>query len=309
MTALRWALILRRLGLRVVRRVSFDGGPADMLVALHSVRSAASIERFRAERPGAPIVVAATGTDINEPAARAQAERALALADAIIVLQELAVALLPAALRSRAHVVTQSVTLPAEPAPPPSGLQVCVLANLRPVKDPLLAARAAELLPASSAVRVVLLGAALDAQLAAQARAHTQQGMRFAWLGALPRRRALRVLQGSQAMVSSSLSEGGANAVGEAIVAGVPPLVTAIEGSLGLLGADWPAVFPVGDARALADLILRVERDPPFVAELRRRLRVLAPRFAPAREVASWRRILQTLAPHCLRSCEPCLSP
>ncbi len=309
MTALRWALILRRLGLRVVRRAAFAGGPADLLIALHAVRSAASVERFAAERPGAPIVVAATGTDINEPSTRAQAEGVLALADAIIVLQELAVAQLPVALRPRAHVVTQSVVLPTETAPPQNGLQVCVLANLRAIKDPLLAARAAELLPASSRARVVLLGAGLDAQLAAQARAHTQRGTRFSWLGALPRRRALRLLQGSQVMVSSSLSEGGANAVGEAIVAGVPPLVTAIEGSLGLLGADWPAVFPVGDARALADLILRVERDPPFVAELRRRLRELAPRFAPAREVASWRRILQALAPHCLRSCAPSLSP
>lgn len=305
MTALRWALILRGLGLRVVRRASLAGERADLLVALHAVRSAPSIERFRAAHPRAPLVVAATGTDVNEPTTRTTAERTLALADAIIVLQALAVEQVPLELRARTHVVMQSVALPAEPPPPPSGFQVCVLANLRSVKDPLLAARAAELLPASSAARVVLLGDDLDAHLAAQARLHVQRGMRFSWLGCVPRRRALRLLHGSAVMVSSSLSEGGANAVGEAIVAGVPPLVTAIPGSLGLLGADWPATFPVGDARRLADLILRAEHEPPFVADLRRRLRALAPRFARAHEIDSWRRILSALAPHCLGAVEP----
>ena len=94
--------------------------------------------------------------------------------------------------------------------------------------------------------------------------------------------------------------EGGANAVGEAIVAGVPPMVTAIAGSLGLLGVDWPATFPVGDARALADLILRVERDATFTADLRRRLCALAPRFHRRHEIASWRALLAQWAPQCL---------
>src|SRR5690606_41909929 len=111
------------------------------------------------------------------------------------------------------------------------------------------------------------------------------------------RRAALRLLQGSGAAINSSRSEGGANAVGEAIVAGVPPLVSAIPGSLGLLGADWPATFPPGDARALCDLILRVERDGAFRDDLVARLRALAPRFARAVEVAAWQRLLAELPP------------
>ena len=244
-TALRWSLILRRLGVRVLRRAAWTTEPADVLVALHAVRSAPSIARFREQQPLQPLVVAATGTDINDVATRLVAERSLAQADAIVVLQDLALAQLPVTARARAHVVMQSVALPDELPPPASGLQVCALANLRAVKDPLLVARAAELLPASSAARVVLLGAALDDDLAAQARTHVARATRFSWLGALPRRRALRLLQGSHACVSSSFSEGGANAVGEAIVAGVPPLVTAIQGSFGLVGSDWPATFAV----------------------------------------------------------------
>lgn len=302
-TALRWAAILRRLGLRVRRRSDFEGEAADLLVALHAARSADAVARFRQQWPRAGIVVATTGTDVNDPRHRPVVERTLALADAVVVLHDMAIDLLPASVRPRAHVVLQSVCLPPEPPPPPSGCQVCVLANLRPVKDPLLAARAMQRVPASSALRVLLLGEALDAEVVVQARAATARSLRFAWLGALPRRQALRYLQGSHVLVNSSLHEGGANALGEAIVAGVVPVVTAIPGSLGLLGADWPAVFPVGDDGALAALLLRMERDAAFTTTLRQRLRCMAPRFARAHEVASWRRIVQAVAPHVDLAC------
>ncbi|HLU38334.1 MAG TPA: TIGR04348 family glycosyltransferase, partial [Planctomycetota bacterium] len=155
-TALRWAMILRRLGHRPRRAARFDGRPADVLVALHAVRSADSIDAFRARFPGGGVVVALTGTDLHDAAGRDRLERSLALADAVVVLHEGALPLLPDAARGKARVIVQSVELPREPPPPPSGFQVCVLANLRAVKDPLLGARAAMLLPASSRARVVL---------------------------------------------------------------------------------------------------------------------------------------------------------
>ena len=68
--------------------------------------------------------------------------------------------------------------------------------------------------------------------------------------------------------VSSSRHEGGANAVSEALALGVPVLATAIPGSIGLLGEELPGLYPVGDARRLADLLLRAETDPAFLASL-----------------------------------------
>ena len=56
-------------------------------------------------------------------------------------------------------------------------------------------------------------------------------------------------------MVISSLSEGGANVISEAAVAGVPVLASRIDGNVGLLGADYPGYFPVGDTEALARLL------------------------------------------------------
>ena len=67
-------------------------------------------------------------------------------------------------------------------------------------------------------------------------------------------------------MVLSSRSEGGANVISEAIVAGVPILASRMDGNVGLLGADYPGYFPVGDTQALARLLWRIEADAPFVA-------------------------------------------
>ena len=71
-----------------------------------------------------------------------------------------------------------------------------------------------------------------------------------------------------------------------------------MDGNIGLLGADYPGYFPVGDTRALARLLRRIEGDPSFVRELARavsRRRVL---FQPARETAAWRRLLASLEFH-----------
>ena len=97
-------------------------------------------------------------------------------------------------------------------------------------------------------------------------------------------------------MVLSSLSEGGANVISEAIVVGVPILASRMDGNVGLLGADYPGYFPVGDTIALARLLQRIEGDRRFVAMLRRRITRRAPLFRPEREIAAWRRLLAELS-------------
>ena len=96
-------------------------------------------------------------------------------------------------------------------------------------------------------------------------------------------------------MVISSLSEGGANVISEAAVAGVPVLASRIDGNVGLLGADYPGYFPVGNTEALARLLKRLEGDPHFVARLDQALARRAPLFRPEREIAAWRRLLAGL--------------
>jgi glycosyltransferase involved in cell wall biosynthesis len=165
------------------------------------------------------------------------------------------------------------------------------------VKDPFRTAWAARLLPAASRVRVVHLGAALSEDMEAQARAEQAANPRYRWLGERPRGKALRILARCRLLSLTSLSEGGANAISEAVTLGVPVLASRIAGSIGLLGEDYPGYFPVQDTQALAELLLRVETDRDFYAELGRRCEALRPLFTPDEERRRWQALLGELAP------------
>ena len=309
-TALRWARMLRQLGHRVAITTDYQQGAPDLLVALHARRSAASVARFHAAHPGRPIVVALTGTDLYHDLARsAEARRSLKLATRLIVLQPLALRALPAALRAHTRVLYQSVP-PLREAPRVSKdyFDVCVVGHLRAVKDPLRAALASRALPSASRVRVLHVGGALDGPLGERARAEERRNPRYHWLGELTRARTTNMLARCRLLVLSSRLEGGANVIGEAIVAGVPVLASRIDGSVGLLGARYPGYFPVGDTAALTAALRRSEADPRFYEALRRHVASLRPLFDPAREVDGWRSLVEELAGHAARHADNSLS-
>ena len=62
-----------------------------------------------------------------------------------------------------------------------------------------------------------------------------------------------------------------------------------------LLGADYPGIFPVGDAAALAALFARAESDTVFRAELDSASRARAWIAEPERERAAWSALLDEL--------------
>ncbi len=296
-TALRWALILRFLGCSVRLREEYGSEPCDLMVALHALRSAGSIRRFRVERPDSPLVVCLTGTDLyRDPGLAEEAIVSLEQADRIAVLHSRAVLDLPEPLRTRVRVIPQ--TLPpcrGEESPAADAFEVCVSGHLRFVKDPFRAAEAARLLPDTSSIRVLHLGGALSAEMEEHARSEGASNPRYRWLGELPRAEALRVLARSQLFVLSSQMEGGANVLYEAIAAGVPVLATRIPGTTGIVGDDHPGLFPVGDTEELAGLMERAEADDEFLQDLTRRSRDLRPLTDRAREVAAWEGMLKEL--------------
>ena len=293
-TARRWAGLLRALGHRVRIETEYRGGRPDVLVALHAAKSHPSVRRFRERWPRAPLVVALTGTDVYLaiPRGHAAAHESLALADRLVVLQPLAIRALPEPERPKARVIRQSA--PAS-RPAPRGFEICVIGHLRPVKDPFRAALASRHLPPDSRLRLCHLGAALDDGMAARARAEERRNPRYRWLGERPRAETLWRLARARALVLSSRAEGGANVISEAIAAGTPVLASRIDGSVGLLGADHPGYFPVGDTAALARLLDRIDRDERFHRALAARSRRLAPLVRPEREAAAWRRLLEEL--------------
>ena len=296
--ASRWARILRRLGNRVHIAAEYDGRPADLMVAVHAWRSAAAIERFKAMFPERPVILQLSGTDIyghidTDPE---KTLRSMTLADRLVALNDLAGCVVPKRLHPRLCVIHQSAArLPHPRRPSTRAVVVAVIGHLREVKDPLRTAEAARLLPAGSRVRIVQVGRAYTPAWAARAEAEMKANPRYLWRDDVPGAAVRRLLARSHAMVISSLSEGGANVISEAAVAGVPVLASCIDGNVGLLGADYPGYFPVGDTRALARLLRKLEDDPRFVARLRQAVARRSPLFRPARELAAWRRLLAGL--------------
>ena len=274
-TALRWAAFLRAAGHRVEISVQWSGAPADAMLALHARRSHAAIAAFPREKP---LVVALTGTDVyRDIHESADARESLDLAHRLIVLQPRAADELSPQLRRKVRVVVQSSSTRLRQRAVKGRFRVCVIGHLRAEKDPL---RIVAALPHIDApVEVVHLGAPLDPTLAPKT-----SDPRYRWLGSVPHGRALRWLASSHAMVISSRMEGGANVVSEALRIGVPVLASRISGNIGLLGAGYPAYFPVEDERALAQLITRAATDSKFYRGLKAQVGKLRPTVAPQAE-------------------------
>lgn len=296
-TALRWAWVFRKLGWKVFQEESWSGRACDVLVALHARRSNSSVVRFRRAHPDLPLVVAATGTDVySDVPDSGEARESFGLATRIVVLQPLSVEKLPEETRARARVVYQSVTKPRKlRAKVADAFEVCTIAHLRPIKDPLRPAQAARLLPRSSKIRIVHCGGLIDEFMQKELDQELHENPRFRWLGDRPRAEVLETLARSRLFVSSSRHEGGSNAVSEALALGVPILATRIPGTLGLLGDNYPGTFAVEDTQGLADLMLRAETDADFYRALESACRARAYLTDPAQELVSWREILKEL--------------
>jgi hypothetical protein len=201
-TALRWARILRRLGHRVTITQSYEGESYDTLIALHARRSHDSIKRFYLEHPDRPLIVALTGTDLYRDLPKSKwTQQSLELASRLIVLQSKAFDALPVHLHDKMRVIYQSVELfPAirNPRVPVRNFTVCVIGHLRDIKDPFRAAMAARLLPASSRVRIIHVGAAMNEKMAERARREMEINQRYRWIGDQPQWRVRQILARSR---------------------------------------------------------------------------------------------------------------
>ena len=286
-TAQRWAWMLRELGHRVDIQFTWDGSPAEMMLALHAWRSADSIARFYQAYPAQPLIVALTGTDIyrfqdSHPDATIGS---MEMADTLLCLHNLVHQAIPPRFASKLHVVHQSATaLPGPRRPAKRHFDICILGHLRDEKDSLRAAYAVRNLPAASRIRLVHLGKAHDETWANNAAAEAAANPRYHWLGEVPIWRVRREYRKTRLMVLSSVMEGGANVISEAIVAGVPIIASKIHGAVGLLGPNYPGYFPVKDTTALQRVLLQAEADPGFVAALEKAGQELRKLFTRAGE-------------------------
>lgn len=305
-TALRWARLLKTLGHRVQIKQEYNGESFDLLIALHAKRSHPSILHFREGHPEKPLIVALTGTDLyRDLNTDHQAQTSLELATRIVVLQPKALDDLAPELHHKVRVIYQSVdgksiraggesrrkTTPAKART----FDICIIGHLRTVKDPFRAAQAARLLPLSSRIRITHIGSTMTKEMEEEAHAEMRENPRYRWIGEQPQWRTHRILAGSDLCILSSLMEGGANVLSEAVVAQVPILASRIAGTIGILGEGYPGYFEVGNTRQLTQLMLRAESEMQFRKQLLHWSKRLRPEFLPARERQAWQKLLSEL--------------
>jgi glycosyltransferase involved in cell wall biosynthesis len=171
-------------------------------------------------------------------------------------------------LAARTRVIYQSSPDIVRKASPARTFEVLVIGHLRAEKDPFRVALATAYLPENSSIQVTHFGSALSEEMADTAALAQTKLPRWHWAGEVPHKTVLKHLARAQLMVISSVMEGGANVICEALAADVPVLASYMPGNIGMLGEDYPGYFPVGDERLLARLLSLAENDPDFYAEL-----------------------------------------
>ena len=291
---------MRQLGHRVTVTADYADEPADTMVAIHAWRSAEAIARFKTRHPKRWLILQLSGTDIYEHLTKDARPtlRSMELADRLVALNSLAWRVVPERFRKKLRVIFQSAPKPAAPRRPSErSIDVCVIGYLRDVKIPKGRHRQRGCCPPRPEFASFTSAALTIPNGQPAATTEMAENPRYLWREEVPRAAVQKVLLRSHAMVLSSLSEGGANVISEAVMAGVPILASRADGNVGLLGTDYPG-YCACDTQALARLLQRIETDRSFVDQLRRASARLAPLFSPEREVAAWERLLAELSPN-----------
>ncbi|OED37568.1 hypothetical protein AB833_23185 [Chromatiales bacterium (ex Bugula neritina AB1)] len=296
-TAIRWARIFRALGhaVQIKHSPSFACGNADLLIALHAVKSARAILDFRTKHPDRPIIVVMTGTDISGDLNSTQAVSVLNAADRLLFLNDQSHLQLNRRYRKKCVSIIQS----AEPTVKPNktarespAVRVIVAGHLRWEKDPLRAAMAVRKLPVESQICIEHYGGSLDSQLEQAAIRETETNARYVWLGKRPRWQVRQRLASADLMILSSRVEGGASVLSEALIDCIPVICTKIPSAVGILGDSYSGYFQQGDTKELRRILLEFENDQGFRSTLFDQVKVLAKQVEPAQEKLNWKTLL-----------------
>ena len=254
------------------------------MIALHARRSAESIHAWAKSYPDKPLIVVLTGTDLYRDIQHdAAAQKSLALASHLVVLQEAGLQALPEQWRGKARVIFQSASALKPVRKSSQRFRAVMVGHLRAEKDPLTFMQAAARVQDQD-IYFDQIGDALEPEFSARAEQTHQQNPHYRWLGGLPRAVTRQRIKRAHVLVNCSVMEGGAHVVLEAVQSATPVLASGISGNMGMLGADYAGYFPVGDAAALAALVRRCAAEPEFLALLQGQCTRRAPLFAPDAE-------------------------
>jgi putative glycosyltransferase (TIGR04348 family) len=283
-TAWRWYQFLQS-KYHVKLLLSWDDSPCDGLIALHARRSADSIDRF-ASKYGGRVALVLTGTDVyRDIYSDQQAARSLQLAQYLVTLQPAAKESLNAALQAKTRVIYQSAPTRSKLQPRKLTFDLIMVGHIRAEKDPLTAALAVNSLRMPAA-RLKIIGEVPQDELGRKLNSIGELDSRITLVGAQSHAITRQQMSLARLLIISSVMEGGANVIIEAITCGTPILASRVDGNIGMLGQDYEGYFELGQANQLAALIERAQSDLAFFDRLVNQCARRAALFKPANERA-----------------------
>lgn len=233
------------------------GTAMDAVLLMHAWRCAGAFWGIRSEC-AAPAVVSLRGTDVNEMLGDAhfgpEVRAVLAASAAIAVFSEpmrSAVAAAVPECADRVRVIPNGLSLEdsaidyrAKLGIPPDATVFVGLGGLRAVKRTAwVAARIADLHAEFPPAMYVHAGPEIEREAAAELAALCQANPCLRQIGPIPHEEAASFLRAGDIFVSASRSEGMPHAVREAMLLGVPPLLSAIEGHFLMAEPEREALF------------------------------------------------------------------
>ena len=263
---------------------AYSKSPADVMIALHARRSAASIAAWATAYPAKPLILVLTGTDLYRDIQHdLLAQQSLALATHLVVLQEAGLAALPEAYRTKARVIYQSAPRLKPAVKSTRRFVALMVGHLRGEKDPLTFMKAAGH-AASTTIHFVQIGMALEPSFEQAALETARLNPHYRWLGGLPRAATRQRIKHAHVLVNCSGMEGGAHVILEAVQSSTAVLASRIDGNVGMLGPHYSGYFELGDDAQLAKLVQRCAYQPDFLALLQRQCGQRAHLFEPTLE-------------------------
>ena len=257
----------------------------DVLIALHARRSFSSIAAWHAVHGAKGLVVVLTGTDLyRDIQYDSQAQQSLEFASHLVVLQSMGLDELPAPFKAKTSVLLQSTTPRVTLSKTKHFIQVVMVGHLREEKSPRTLFEAVALLAQQRDIHILHIGAEHDQVLANMAHQTAALYPHYQFTGALTYSETRRQIQRAHVLVHTSVMEGGAHVIMESICSGVPVIASCIPGNMGMLGEDYAGLFPVGDAKALADMLIRFRHDTEFEELLKKQCALRAPLFSAENE-------------------------
>jgi putative glycosyltransferase (TIGR04348 family) len=257
----------------------------DVLIALHARRSFPSIAAWHAVHGVNGLVVVLTGTDLYRDIQHdLQAQQSLEFATRLVVLQSMGLDELPAPFKAKTSVLLQSTTSRITLPKSRRYIRAVMVGHLREEKSPRTLFEAAALLAQQRDIHILHIGAEHDLVLANMAHQTAALYPHYQFTGALTYSETRRQIQRAHVLVHTSVMEGGAHVIMESICSGVPVIASCIPGNMGMLGQDYAGLFPVGDAKALADMLVRFRHDTEFEELLKNQCALRAPLFSAENE-------------------------